>query len=351
MMPGWAKAHILRAWDDNVCDKVRVAGTDEVSKTKAAELQATCKAELRDLMRASDIEQFEQLKVKLLRTWRESHPGFVKYFETEWLVKRTPTMWANPFRTHAHFGIDTNNLIEGWHGNLKVNYLGFIRLQRADHVVQVLVREVFPDFYRELVQCKLGIRIPHLCLQERQARKKAYALSYAELGVMVTNLYGETFEVKSASDPTLSHTVQADVGTCTCPVFESTSLICKHLFICSRATGLPVFRLRRNVQDTAISNAEDQAPAATTEYLPVDAEAAIASEEAERERLVNQQKRDHYTACGSEIERLIRAYDALGTDSTILGTSRATFEHLQAEITAARRTAEGIRCGEQGDSG
>ncbi|KAE8236638.1 hypothetical protein A4X13_0g9081, partial [Tilletia indica] len=193
------------------------------------------------------------------------------------------------------------------------------------------------------------IRIPHLCLQERQARKKAYLLSYAELGVVVANLYGETFEVKSASDSTLSYTVQADVGTCTCPVFKSTSLICKHLFLCSRATGLPVFRLRRNIQGTA--NAEEPFPVSATEYLPVNAEAAMASEEAERERVVNQQKRDHYTSCGSEIERLIKAYTALGTDSIIQGTSRATLEQLQAEITAARRTAEGIKRGEQGDSG
>ncbi|CAD6905613.1 unnamed protein product, partial [Tilletia laevis] len=89
------------------------------------------------------------------------------------------------FRKHAHFGIDTNNYVESWHGTLKMKYLGLIRKQRVDRVILVLAREVVPDYARRLTQCMKGIAQRSFCAQEKKARKVAYGLQWAQVAEMV----------------------------------------------------------------------------------------------------------------------------------------------------------------------
>ncbi|KAE8226053.1 hypothetical protein CF319_g1309 [Tilletia indica] len=323
--------------------------------------------------RAETEAQFEAARTTFFSRWSEHQPLITKYFEKEWLNKRSAQNWAKCHRQHAHFGIDTNNMVEGWHGNLKVNYLGMIRLQRVDSVLQILVREVVPDFYRRLVQCDIGIQKPNLCGQERKSRLKAHELSFQELCALVKCVYGEAYEVTSTDGERL-HVVDAKLSQCSCPSFQSTGLACKHLFMCSRLLAQPIARLQKpgthtdtsTISSTAVpptvTGSSDEGGEGRSGEIRREAEGSgtegeeKAGEEgnrtvilgqsleaqraAELEAEHQQQKEDLVQTSISEAHRLLKALNRLQEDRNLAELSRTALEQLDNEVRAARRTAE-----------
>ncbi|KAK0519394.1 hypothetical protein OC834_007395 [Tilletia horrida] len=154
------QGHVMRAWEDNIKEKVRVLSLDEDAREKSRALQIACRANLREMVYAEDEEKFELLFGWFEKEWGTQFPAFFAYFRREWIVKRRPSLWSMAFR--------------------KLNYLGLIRKQRVDHVVFVLAREVMPDYTRRLVQCQIAsssslasVAQHHATMEAEQLRRKS----------------------------------------------------------------------------------------------------------------------------------------------------------------------------------
>ncbi|CAD6950424.1 unnamed protein product, partial [Tilletia laevis] len=144
--------HVVRAWEDNIKNKIKFPQLDDEGVARSRQVQERCRKILRDLVYAAQPETFLAQFAEFQREWTMFFPDFMLYFRREWVTKRPPSMWSLAYRQHAHYGIDTNNYVESWHDNLKINYLGLIKKQRIDHVICVLTREFIPDYVRRLVQ-------------------------------------------------------------------------------------------------------------------------------------------------------------------------------------------------------
>ncbi|CAD6975703.1 unnamed protein product [Tilletia controversa] len=263
-------------------------------------------------------------------------------------------MWSLAYRQHAHYGIDTNNYVESWHGNLKINYLGLIKKQRIDHVICVLTREVIPDYVRRLVQCSTGIKSRTLCAKEKAARKEAQALTSEQVFSLVQGTPSHDTITISSSTGSGSYDVDRDLTQCSCPAFASSGLACKHMFIGSRFFGLPVrWRLPSNASWTVPSlppgasnsanttNATQSLPGLLPD-LPLDQpepEPVVAERECVKE------KTDMVESILKELQRTSTAAQKLSSrsGSDLHGrASRAELQQAFADVISARRVLESL---------
>ncbi|KAH8920028.1 hypothetical protein BT69DRAFT_1195799, partial [Atractiella rhizophila] len=81
-------------------------------------------------------------------------PEWVSYLETQWINQKE--RWGQAWRKECTLNIDTNNYIESWHRDLKVNYIKRKRRQRVDYLVFLLTRQVLPDYRRKVLRILLG---------------------------------------------------------------------------------------------------------------------------------------------------------------------------------------------------
>ncbi|KAK0542487.1 hypothetical protein OC845_006596 [Tilletia horrida] len=116
--------HVLRAWEDNIKDKIRLPAAEDANRDSTRAIQQVCRETLRQMAYADS-------------------PAAL--------------------------------------GKKILNYLGMLRKQRVGHVLFALAREVVPDYVRRLVQCQLGTQKKSLCHAEKAARKLAYGLEWAHL--------------------------------------------------------------------------------------------------------------------------------------------------------------------------
>ncbi|CAD6886073.1 unnamed protein product, partial [Tilletia caries] len=346
--------HVLRAWEENIKDKIKLRRLDDIGCAQSRELQTTCRALLRNLVYARSPETFQQLLAEFQREWGMFFPDFLAYFRREWQVKRPPSSWSMAFRKHAHFGIDTNNYVESWHGTLKMNYLGLIRKQRVDRVILVLAREVVPDYARRLTQCMKGIAQRSFCAQEKEARKVAYGLQWTQVAEMVEGDVEGSLSIV-ASSGSHSYKVDFNLTKCTCPHYAATHLACKHMFIASRFLGQPLSGIppvpATQLPQHPTSPCPVVAPSSTTtasaavSALPTTDVGSVVAEAVLAEDKCIQEKKDLLEQALKEIRRTEAALQTLlRIDSAKVHarTSRSQLQQMVAELTGARRSVESM---------
>ena len=63
-------------------------------------------------------------------------------------------------------GINTNNNVESWHSNLKMNYLGKDRKIRPDALIYKLLVEVLPDLTVKVLRVSMGLGARRMATNE-----------------------------------------------------------------------------------------------------------------------------------------------------------------------------------------
>jgi hypothetical protein len=81
------------------------------------------------------------------------------------------------FMQHAAYEIHTNNYVESWHYQLKFVYLKFMRRQRVDVVVHVLVDRVEPDLWQQSIRVDLNFERARLSQQETASYQRSRKIS------------------------------------------------------------------------------------------------------------------------------------------------------------------------------
>ncbi|CEG83866.1 hypothetical protein RMATCC62417_17733 [Rhizopus microsporus] len=111
--------HIWRAWD---------------SKLKAVSIQTqSIRACLGLMVGARSEEEFLSIFTSFETRFNDEEQ-FLAYFRTRWLVKKE--LFCKAWRPSATF--HTNNLIESYHNQLKMFYLGRARRSRCDFLIYTL---------------------------------------------------------------------------------------------------------------------------------------------------------------------------------------------------------------------
>ncbi|CAD6926408.1 unnamed protein product, partial [Tilletia caries] len=90
--------HVLRAWEDNIKDKIRVLSLEDDAREKSQQLQSRCRADLRLLVYAETPARFDELMTAFEAEWSPAFSVFVAYFKREWVTKRPPSLWSMAFR-------------------------------------------------------------------------------------------------------------------------------------------------------------------------------------------------------------------------------------------------------------
>lgn len=145
---------------------------------------------------------------------------------------------------------NTNNYVESWNSNLKINYLGSQRKQRPDVLVSKLLNEVLPDLQLKDLKVSTGfIRRRMTDCESNQFEKcMNIPLEAAESYVHIS-----TEERRGQGDPSdvvtvrsfknlqisykLSFTNTGLVSGCSCPFMTSNLVVCKHMFMAQRMCG------------------------------------------------------------------------------------------------------------------
>ncbi|KAF8581154.1 hypothetical protein K439DRAFT_1414646 [Ramaria rubella] len=105
--------HIWEAWDKNIKSKIVVK---KRCKEDSAEIIQDIRKAAGSLLRAETVEEFDTFWAEIQTEWADQK-AWIKYMRQEWIPHKE--RWAQAWRKHAHYGIDTNNYIESWHSNSK----------------------------------------------------------------------------------------------------------------------------------------------------------------------------------------------------------------------------------------
>ncbi|KIJ28849.1 hypothetical protein M422DRAFT_269817 [Sphaerobolus stellatus SS14] len=145
---------------------------------------------------------------------------------------------------HAHYGIDTNNVIESWHSNLKKHYIGKGNCRQwVDHLIHLLSQCIVPDFYWAHIQSGLGLQGCNLCKAELDTKQCADLLSFEDASNSVMQIHDSTLNVKSFTNEGVFYEVKLEdekIISCACPAFSLTQLTCKHMFLAVHVTNFGI---------------------------------------------------------------------------------------------------------------
>ncbi|OAD74877.1 hypothetical protein PHYBLDRAFT_167217 [Phycomyces blakesleeanus NRRL 1555(-)] len=263
----YCEFHILRAWQTNLNNKVRL----DASFTSAQ--LAAYKQELKNKLKYILMESNKEVFLTRILDFKRDIPNqlhFLRYFETRWngsevLLKR----WGHPYVNDSHRRYLTNNFIESWHNQLKTIYFGHARIRRLDRLVFDLTNNV-EYFYEQEVDC--------------------IHLNNGKMG--------------------LSITAENDlIECCSCPRYISQQVPCKHAFLLKRYRKINIlYTIQRDVNHLAM-----QRPAVLAE----EEEVVIVDEEDGREDVVGAQN-DVDTSTTDLI-----------THTTLLHHQRLNLEHMR----------------------
>ena len=126
-------------------------------------------------------------------------------------------------------------------------YLGRSRNHRVDRIIYILAEKVELDFRRDAYQIRHGIKPIWLSTKERTRKKLAYDLSEEDARNMVT-INGNMIECKSFTTSTTYYLLSLQqygpaeftIVSCTCPDFNLSHIICKHMFLVNRINQIPI---------------------------------------------------------------------------------------------------------------
>ncbi|CAD6907644.1 unnamed protein product [Tilletia controversa] len=208
------------------------------------------------LMNASTREAFASAASAYLAEWR-CCPDWVKYVEEQWLTRKE--VWARAWRQEAHRGVDTNNFVESWHNQLKTLYLGLMRKQGVDVLLWFLLRQCVQDHRTNELRITLGLQACALSKSDREAKRKATALAYAEALALLSqddegaitidsfSASGTQYQLRQAMDALGD---EHELVACTCPSFLHSEFPCKHMWLAHRVLGLPLAQFSRKVKSS-----------------------------------------------------------------------------------------------------
>ncbi|KAE8251485.1 hypothetical protein A4X13_0g3973 [Tilletia indica] len=206
------------------------------------------------LMNASTREAFASSASAYLVEW-QCCPDWVKYVEDTWLTRKE--MWARAWRQEGHRGVDTNNFIESWHNQLKTLYLGLMRKQGVDVLLWFLLRQCVQDYRTNELRVSLGFQACALSKSDREANRKATALTYAEALALVSQDEDGTITIDSFTASGTQYQLQQamdalgdehELVACTCPAFLHSEFPCKHMWLAHRVLGLSLAQFSRKVK-------------------------------------------------------------------------------------------------------
>ncbi|GAA6044994.1 hypothetical protein JCM8097_002079 [Rhodosporidiobolus ruineniae] len=209
-------------------------------------------SEFMKLVSAPTIPAFDAAWSAFRQEYRRK-PEWLHYMETYCI--RVKERWACAWRDLLLFDIHTNNLIEAWHRDLKVNYLGMMRKQRVDFLIHVLAECVLPDYQRHFLRVKLGFGRRSLDKAEKKRRAEVWAVpSDLAPEMCYQNAHGEYFiesfqtshsryaitldpssSISGCSCPDFTNKrvitldPSSSISGCSCPDFTNKRVICKHI--------------------------------------------------------------------------------------------------------------------------
>lgn len=207
------------------------------------ELRKSAKNGFVNLMNTCTGEAFEAGWLLYQEEWA-AFPKWIQYIMHEWIG--TKDRWCRAWRQTPHQGIDTNNYIERWHGQLKQRYLGLIRRQRMDYLIHLVVDKVLPDYQQQEKAAELGLVRPTMNKAELASREKAFALEGEEAASMFEET-DEGYVVQSFTLLEQHYQVSSQdventqcIARCTCPSYLLNNVPCKHMWIIVRNLGVPI---------------------------------------------------------------------------------------------------------------
>jgi hypothetical protein len=129
----WCLFHVSRVWIDQIRKKVKLKSTSANNAPHRSMIAA-----LKNLMWESSTQMFTQ---KLLHFQQEFsvHTDFMAHFIQKHLIDDKFMHWSAAYQPQVLANMETNNYIEGWHNQLKTNYLQRKRNRRLDHLIFILV--------------------------------------------------------------------------------------------------------------------------------------------------------------------------------------------------------------------
>ncbi|KAJ7588710.1 hypothetical protein C8J56DRAFT_785384 [Mycena floridula] len=254
--------HVMKA----VCEqsKKKLSGSPEkgVSKVEAnRRLRESAVKNFKKLVYAMTTDEFEEQWSEIQSMYAE-HSDWLKYLRSEWYSKKE--RWGMAWWVgKAHYKIDTNNYVESWRCQLKLHYLKLMRRQRLDVMLFILTEQVEPDFRCADTQVSLDFSKPRLCLAESESQRMACMISSEDVDDMVqaVNEMGEKTPdlwIRSFTDDDLWYRVHVEgyqdqfgakktsIVECECMDQVKNWLKCKHMFLASRFSGLPIHQLSQS---------------------------------------------------------------------------------------------------------
>ncbi|ORE14828.1 hypothetical protein BCV71DRAFT_274923 [Rhizopus microsporus] len=194
---------------------------------------------LKNLMWKSSSQMLTQ---KMLHFHQEFsvHTDFMAHFTQKYLIDDKFMHWSAAYQLQMFINMETNNYIESWHNQLKTNYLQRKRNRRLDHLIFVLVKDVYIDFMHNTA--RMTANIGRMSTETRKARKRMIAaeeINELSLQDMVQKVYIEeevcyivkSFMTEVAYDIS---TEQGMMTACNCIDFQRNKRACKHMYLTYR---------------------------------------------------------------------------------------------------------------------
>ncbi|KAF9920166.1 hypothetical protein FBU30_010047 [Linnemannia zychae] len=175
-------------------------------------------------------------------------PNITTFLEKNWINKEKMPEWAPLYRSNYQ-NMDTNNLVERWHRNLKHTYLDGKRNLRADDLIYILLGVVDNRYRINYFKITRGLQQHQLTTYEKRRLQRAASVEEARARAMVdiTQAARGVISVMSFKVPVVAQylvEVLADnwLISCSCPDNQQQKITCKHMFLVSRIH--PQFKVR-----------------------------------------------------------------------------------------------------------
>jgi len=201
--------------------------------------------------------------------------------------------------------MDTNNLVERWHRNLKHNYLEGKRNLRADDLVYILLGVVDNQFRTNYFKVVSGLQPHQLTTYEKKRRERAarIGLERAKTMINIAQFARGVISVQSFEIPVVNQylvEVLADkwLRSCSCPDNQQQQITCKHMFLVSRVHPQLQVRFVNNITDLVETvdeetvNEDDFGPPIEDFLSPNLVEQLLAAREDEEQRLQTMQREE-----------------------------------------------------------
>ena len=226
--------HVLRAWNQALCAKIKDSALREVIKNRLIEIQ-----------KETDQVTFEKSSDNFIKELlaNENTSAFGNYFLKSYMTR--PQQWAFCHRLNA--GINTNMKLERWHYAIKHGEADGKVIKRLDKSLCILLNALQTKFINRIISLekgKLSSKIQEM--NNRHCRSKQ--LDPNSIIVMEedkkwivpseksTSKFLETYEIKrkevcACSIRCSDCNVCIHEYTCTCPDYAIMFVICKHIHL------------------------------------------------------------------------------------------------------------------------